>query len=295
MDENLIMDFCNVKQKNKIMEKEKGNKIWFITGSSRGFGRIWTEAALERGDKVVATARRLESISDLQERYGENVLTLELDVTKPDQVKTVIEQAHSHFSRLDVILNNAGYSLVGTIEEVDLDDVRALYETNLFGTLSVIQAALPLLRKQGGGHILGVSSSLGHESMPVIGYYCSTKWAYEAIHESLATEIEPFGIKITLIEPGAYATEFGSPESLKMASGLDIYSDFKEQFEQGLRSLERGNPKATPQALFKVVDAEHPPLRLFLGNQSLLSVEKAYNERLATWEAWKEVSNAAQG
>ncbi|WP_109435820.1 MULTISPECIES: SDR family NAD(P)-dependent oxidoreductase [Aquimarina] len=277
------------------MKYQKDNKVWFITGSSRGFGRIWTEAALERGDKVVATARRLESISDLQETYGENVLTLALDVTKTDQVKAVLDQAYNHFGRLDVILNNAGYSLVGTIEEAGLHDVRALYETNLFGTLSVIQAALPLLRKQGSGHILGVSSSLGLESMPVIGYYCSTKWAYEAIHESLAAEVESFGIKVTLIEPGAYATEFGSQESLKMASGLDIYSGFKEQFVQGLRNLERGNPNATPEAIFKVVDAKQPPLRIFLGNQSLPSVRKAYNDRLATWEAWKEVSDAVQG
>ncbi|WP_422082140.1 SDR family NAD(P)-dependent oxidoreductase [Ulvibacterium sp.] len=277
------------------MEYQRENKVWFITGSSRGFGRIWTEAALERGDKVVATARRLESISDLQEKYGEKVLTLALDVTKTDQVKAVLEQGYNHFGRLDVILNNAGYSLIGTIEESGLDDVRALYETNIFGALSVIQAALPLLRKQGGGHILGVSSSLGLESMPVIGYYCSTKWAFEAIHESLAAEVEAFGIKVTLIEPGSYATEFGTPESLKMANGLDIYSDFKGQFVQGLRNLERGNPNATPEAIFKVVDAKQPPLRLFLGNQTLPSVRKAYNERLATWEAWKEVSNAAQG
>lgn len=276
------------------MEYQKGNKVWFITGSSRGFGRIWTEAALERGDKVVATARKLESISDLSEKYGKNVLTLALDVTKTDQVKAVLEQAYNHFGRLDVILNNAGYSLVGTIEEAGLDDVRALYETNIFGALSVIQAALPLLRKQGGGHILGVSSSLGLESMPVIGYYCSTKWAFEAIHESMAAEVKSFGVKVTLIEPGSYATEFGSSASLKMASGLDIYSDFKGQFVQGLRNLERGNPNATPEAIFKVVDAEQPPLRLFLGNQTLPSVRKAYNERLATWEAWEAVSNAAQ-
>ncbi|WP_299223656.1 SDR family NAD(P)-dependent oxidoreductase [uncultured Aquimarina sp.] len=277
------------------MKYQKENKVWFITGSSRGFGRIWTEAALERGDKVVATARKLENISDLPKKYGENVLTLALDVTKTDQVKAVLKQAYNHFGRLDVVLNNAGYSLVGTIEEAGLDDVRALYETNIFGALSVIQAALPLLRKQGGGHILGVSSSLGLESMPVIGYYCSTKWAFEAIHESLAAEVSSFNIKVTLIEPGSYATEFGSPESLKMANGLDIYSDFKGQFVQGLRNLERGNPNATPEALFKVVDAEQPPLRLFLGNLTLPSVRKAYNERLATWEAWKDVSNAAQG
>lgn len=277
------------------MEYQKENKVWFITGSSRGFGRIWTEAALQRGDNVVATARRLESISNLKEKYGKKVLTLALDVTNTSEVKTVLEQGYEHFGRLDVILNNAGYSLVGTIEEAGLDDVRALYETNVFGALSVIQAALPLLRKQGGGHIVGVSSSLGLESMPVIGYYCSTKWAFEAIHESLAAEVRSFGIKVTLIEPGAYATEFGTPESLKMANGLDIYSDFKARFVQGLRNLERGNPTATPAAIFAVVDAEQPPLRLFLGNQTLPAVRKAYKERLATWQAWEEVSNAAQG
>jgi NADP-dependent 3-hydroxy acid dehydrogenase YdfG len=145
------------------------NKIWFITGSSRGFGRVWAEAALKRGDKVAATARKLESIADLKEKYGENVLLLELDITDPGQVRTAVAEAHDQFGRLDIVLNNAGYSLVGTIEEASAEEVRALYETNIFGALSVIQAALPLLRKQGGGHIIGVSSTLGHMTLPVIG------------------------------------------------------------------------------------------------------------------------------
>lgn len=278
------------------MEHQKEtNKVWFITGTSRGFGRVWTEAALKRGDKVAATARNLASIADLKERYGENVLTLELDVTKPDQVKTAVTQAYDHFGRLDIVFNNAGYSLVGTIEEASAGDVRALYETNILGALSVIQAALPLLRKQGSGHILGTSSNLGHVTMPVIGYYCSSKWAFEAIHESLAAEVKPFGIKVTIIEPGAYATEFGSPESLKFAAGLDIYADFKKQFFGGLKGMERGDPNATPEALFQVVDAENPPLRFFLGSHNLPWVRKAYEERLATWEAWEAVSNSAQG
>ena len=271
------------------------NKVWFITGASRGFGRVWTEAALKRGDKVAATARTLASIADLKERYGANVLTLELDVTKPDQVKTAQTQAHTHFGRLDIVLNNAGYSLVGTIEEASADDVRALYETNIFGTLAVIQAALPLLRKQGGGHILGTSSGLGHVTMPVIGYYCSSKWAFEAIHESLAAEVKPFGIKVTIIEPGAYATEFGSQDSLKLAAGLDIYTDFKTHFFESLRNSERGDPKATPEAIFKIVDAEHPPLRFNLGSHNLPWIRAAYAERLAIWEEWEDVSNSAQG
>lgn len=271
------------------------NKVWFITGASRGFGRVWADAALKRGDKVAATARTLASIADLKEKYGEKVLTLELDVTNPNQVKTVVTQAHAHFGRLDIVLNNAGYSLVGTIEEASADDVRALYETNIFGTLSVIQAALPLLREQGGGHILGTSSGVGHVTMPVIGYYCSSKWAFEAIHESLAAEARPFGIKVTIIEPGAYATEFGSQESLKFAPGMDIYAGLKTQIFDHMRGMERGDPEATPEALFKVIDSENPPLRFNLGSQNLPWVRAAYEERLATWEAWQDVSASAQG
>lgn len=270
-------------------------KVWFITGASRGFGHVWAEAALKRGDKVAATARNLESIAGLKEKYGENVLTLELDVTIAEQVNTAVAKAYAHFGRLDIVFNNAGYSLVGTIEEASADDIRALYETNVIGPVSVIQAALPLLRKQGSGHILGTSSNLGHVTLPVIGYYCSSKWAFEAIHESLALEVKPFGIKVTIIEPGAYATEFGSQESLKFAQGLDIYTDFKAQFVESLKTMERGDPDATPEALFKIVDAENPPLRFFLGSHCLPWVSTVYNERLATWEAWEEVSNSAQG
>ncbi|WP_183561509.1 SDR family NAD(P)-dependent oxidoreductase [Mucilaginibacter sp. SP1R1] len=271
------------------------SKVWFITGASRGFGRVWADAALKRGDKVAATARHLASIADLKEKYGANVLTLELDVTKPQQVKLAVAQAHAHFGKLDIVLNNAGYSLVGTIEEASAEDIRALYETNIFGTVSVIQAALPLLRQRGGGHILGTSTGLGHVTMPVIGYYCSSKWAFEAIHESLDTEVKPFGIKVTIIEPGAYATEFGSQESLKFAAGLDIYADFKTQFFGSLRDMERGDPDATPEAIFTIVDAEHPPLRFNLGSHNLPWVRAAYADRLATWEAWEAVSNSAQG
>lgn len=271
------------------------NRVWFITGASRGFGRVWTEAALERGDKVVATARKLESISVLNEKYGENVLTLELDVTNPDQVKEVVKKAHEHFGKLDIVLNNAGYSLVGTIEEANADEIRVLYETNILGPVNVVQAALPILREQGYGHILGTSSNLGHITMPVIGYYSSSKWAFEAIYESLALEVKQFGIKVTIIEPGAYATEFGSQESLKFSEGMDVYNDFKAEFIKGLQNLERGNPEATPQALFKMVDAENPPLRFNLGSHNLEWTKSVYAERIALWEEWDDISRSAQG
>lgn len=276
------------------MKYERKNKVWFITGASRGFGRVWAEAALERGDSVAATARNIDSLASLKEKYAGRVLILELDVTKPGQAVTAVNEAHAHFGRLDIVLNNAGYSLVGTIEEASAEEVKAMYETNIFGTIAVIQAALPLLRQQGGGHILGTSSNLGHVTLPVIGYYASSKWAFEAIHESLAAEVKDFDIKVTIIEPGAYATEFGSQESLKFAAGMDIYSGFKNQFFETLKDMERGDPNATPQALFQVVDAANPPLRFHLGSQNLPWVRAAYEERLALWEEWDEVSRSAQ-
>ncbi|MEN4762700.1 SDR family NAD(P)-dependent oxidoreductase [Chryseobacterium sp. C39-AII1] len=271
------------------------NRIWFITGASRGFGKVWTEAALERGDKVVATARKLESISHLNEKYGDQVLTLALDVTKPEQVKDAVNKAHEHFGKLDIVLNNAGYSLVGTIEEASADEIRDLYETNIIGPVSVIQAALPILRAQGSGHILGTSSNIGHFTLPVIGYYSSSKWAFEAIHESLAAEVKQFGIKVTIIEPGAYATEFGSQESLKFSGNIEAYDDFKAEFIKNLSTFEQGDPNATPQALFKVIDDENPPLRFNLGSNNLPLIKEIYADRIALWESWDEVSRSAQG
>ncbi len=270
-------------------------KTWFITGASRGFGRIWAEAILQRGDNVAATARKVEDIAELKGRFGDSVLPLALDVTDSEQVRQVVAQAHAHFGKLDVVLNNAGYSLVGTAEEAKVEEVQAMFDANFFGALRVIQAVLPLLRQQGSGHIVGVSSSLGVVAMPLIGFYCASKWAFEALHESLAQEVKPFGIKVTMIEPGAYATEFGTSASLKKAESMDVYDELRQRVFGRLLSQERGDPKATPEAIFKMVDAEEPPLRLFLGNQNLPMARAAYAERLTTWEAWEAVSNAAQG
>ena len=270
-------------------------KTWFITGASRGFGRIWAQAALERGDKVAATARNLADVADLKERFSDAVLPLALDVTDAEQVRQAVEQAHAHFGRLDVVLNNAGYSLVGMIEEASEAEVRAEFDTNYFGMMRVIQSALPLLRQQGGGHIIGVSSGVGLVAFPIIGHYCASKWAFEALHESLAQEVQGFGIAVTLIEPGAYATSFGSPESLKMSAGMDVYNELRQQILGAMSSMERGDPQATAEAVLQIVDAPEPPLRFMLGNQNLPLVRATYAERLATWEAWEEVSNAAQG
>ncbi|NRF96225.1 SDR family NAD(P)-dependent oxidoreductase [Paenibacillus frigoriresistens] len=270
-------------------------KVWFITGASRGLGRIWAEAALSRGDKVAATARTPESIVDLKERFGDAVLPLTLDVTDSRQVELVVQQAHAHFGRLDVVLNNAGYTLVGTTEEADESDVRELFDANYFGTLRVIQAALPLLRLQGSGHILGVSSAMGIVAAPLIGFYCASKWAVEALHDSLAQEVKGFGIKVTLLEPGAFATDFGSPLSMKTSQVLEVYAELRNRVSIRLSTEERGDPKATAEAILQIVDAEDPPLRFAVGAGVLPLVRGTYADRLATWETWEAVSNGAQG
>ncbi|MGD0032305.1 SDR family NAD(P)-dependent oxidoreductase [Paenibacillus illinoisensis] len=271
------------------------NKVWFITGASRGLGRIWAEAALSRGDKVAATARTPENIADLKERFGDAVLPLALDVTDSQQVEHVVQQAHAHFGRLDVVLNNAGYTLVGTTEEADESDVRELFDTNYFGTLRVIQAALPLLRLQGSGHILGVSSAMGIVAAPLIGFYCASKWAFEALHDSLAQEVKSFGIKVTLLEPGAFATDFGSPLSMKTSQGLEVYAELRNRVSLRLSTEERGDPNATADAILRIIDAEEPPLRFAVGAGVLPLVRGVYADRLATWETWETVSNGAQG
>lgn len=268
------------------------SKVWFITGTSRGFGRIWAEAALNRGDKVTATARKLEDIADLKERFGDAVLTLELDVTDRERISQVVNQAYKHFGRLDVLVNNAGYSLAATAEEATDEQMQDVFEANYFSVVRVLRAALPLLRKQGSGHVLGVTSSLGLTPAPLIGFYSATKAAAEALHETLAKEVAQFGIKVTMIEPGAYATEFG--KSAIRAEGMPVYDEFRKQFMAGLMKLERGHPEATASAVLKVVDAEQPPLRLILGSTALPQVRAVYADRLATWEAWETVSNEAQ-
>lgn len=268
-------------------------KTWFITGASRGFGRIWAEAALKRGDQVTATARRLADVADLKKQFGDAVLPLALDVKNPEQVQQVVQQAYAHFGRLDVLVNNAGTSLFGATEEASDEQIRDLFDTNYLGMVRVLRAALPLLRKQGSGHILGVSSGLGIAAMPLIGFYSATKWAVEALHEALAQEVKMFGIRVTLVEPGAYATDFGS--DAMVADAFAPYMDFRKQFLTHLVDMDRGDPEATAEAVLKLVDTDNPPLRLGLGNSILPRARAVYAERLATWEAWEDVANAAMG
>ena len=186
------------------------SKIWLITGTSSGFGRSFAEAALQRGDKVVATARKPEVLDDLTERHGDAVRALTLDVTDRAEVASVVEQAIDAFGRLDVVVNNAGYGLQGAIEEVSEQEARDQMETNVFGLLWVTQAVLPQMRAQGSGHIINLSSIGGIAAFPGLGIYNASKWAVEALGESLAAEVAGFGIKVTNVEPSGFRTKWNN-------------------------------------------------------------------------------------
>src|ERR1017187_8325838 len=213
-------------------------KIWFITGTSRGFGREWALAALERGDSVVATARNASSLDTLVAAHGDAVLPISLDVTDRSAVFAAVAQAHEHFGRLDVVVSNAGYGQFGMVEELSEAESREQIETNLFGALWVTQAALPFLRAQGSGHILQVSSIGGVSAFPTVGIYHASKWALEGLSQSLAQEVAGFGIKVTLIEPGGYATDWGG-SSAQHATPLPAYDGVREQVAKFRASIDR--------------------------------------------------------
>jgi NAD(P)-dependent dehydrogenase (short-subunit alcohol dehydrogenase family) len=270
------------------------HKVWFITGTSKGFGRVWAEAALARGDEVAATARNLETLSPLIERYGKQVLALKLDVTNKLEVDAAIKEAHQRFGRLDVVVNNAGYGLFGAIEEVSEQEARAQIETNLFGALWVTQAALPILRTQGSGHIIQVSSIGGVNAFPTIGLYHASKWGLEGFSQALAGEVAPFGIKVTLVEPAGYATDWGGASAVR-ATPIAAYNSARERIAEFRRNSTPGDPQATGPAILKLVDAQDPPLRIFFGSGGLPMTLAEYTRRIETWEKWNALSVEAQG
>jgi NAD(P)-dependent dehydrogenase (short-subunit alcohol dehydrogenase family) len=272
------------------------NRTWFITGTSRGFGREWARAALTRGDRVAGTARTPSTLDDLVREHGDALLALELDVTDRAAVFETVRRAHEHFGRLDIVVNNAGYGQFGMVEELSEQEARDQIETNLFGALWVTQAALPYLREQGSGHILQVSSISGITAFPGVGMYHASKWALEGISQSLAEEVKGFGIHVTLIEPGVFSTDWGG-SSAKHAKACDAYDEAHEatQRRHQAGASSAGDPVASAQGVMRIVDAQEPPLRAFLGTAPLAMAEQDYASRLASWREWQPVAEIAQG
>jgi NAD(P)-dependent dehydrogenase (short-subunit alcohol dehydrogenase family) len=270
-------------------------KTWLITGTSRGFGREWALAALERGDSVAATARDAGSLDELVAEHGDRVFPISLDVNDREADFAAVAQAHERFGRLDVVVNNAGYGQFGMVEELSEAEARDQIETNLFGALWITQAALPFMRAQGSGHILQVSSIGGISAFPTVGIYHASKWALEGFSQALAQEVGGFGIKVTLIEPGGYSTDW-SGSSAKRATPLPAYDELRERTAawRAQRGAP-GDPVATRDAVLQIVDSENPPLRIFFGEAPLGIATADYESRLATWNEWQPLSVAAHG
>lgn len=270
-------------------------KTWFITGTSKGFGREWAIAALERGDNVAGTARDTTSMNELVATYGDKVLPIKLDVTDRAADFAAVAQAHEHFGRLDVVVNNAGYGHFGAIEEISEAEARGQLETNLFGALWITQAALPFLRAQGSGHIIQVSSIGGISAFPTVGIYHASKWALEGFSQSLSQEVAGFGVHVTLVEPGGFSTDWSGP-SASRSTEMEAYAGVRTAAANrpSVKGVP-GDPVATRSAILKVVDAEHPPLRVFFGQNPLGVAEADYESRLKTWREWQPVALEAHG
>ncbi|MGH2666502.1 SDR family NAD(P)-dependent oxidoreductase [Flavobacterium sp.] len=270
------------------------SKTILITGASRGFGKIWAEAFLKRGDKVAVTARNGNVLEDLVAKYGDAVLPIQLDVNSREECFAAVQTVKNHFGRIDVLINNAGYGLFGAIEETSEKEARDQMDTNFFGLLWMTQAILPIMREQKKGHIIQVSSILGVLTLPVLGIYNASKFAVEGLSETLASEVADFGIKISMVEPNGFATEWGSVSAIQ-TQPMETYAPLKQAFQEYMTPDKYGKPEATASAILKLVDAANPPLRLFLGKVAYPAAKQVYEERLASWEEWKEVSATAHG
>lgn len=271
------------------------SKIWLITGSSRGLGRALTEAVLAAGDRVVATARRPEQLDDLVTKYGDQLRAVALDVTDPGAARAAVRTAVEEFGGLDVVANNAGYANSGSIEELADEDFRAQIETNLFGVVNVTKAALPVFREQRSGHFLQFSSIGGRAGgTPGMGAYQTAKFAVEGFSEVLNNEVRPFGVKVTIIEPGGFRTDWGG-SSMQLH---EVHPDYEDTVgEMHRRRLEMdgkqpGDPVRAARAILEVVDAEAPPLRLLLGSDALALADSSSRSRAEEAQAWAHLTTS---
>ena len=268
--------------------------VWFITGASTGLGRALAESALAAGHQAAATARRPEALSALADTHGDAVLPLRLDVTDADSIAQAVEAARAKFGRIDVLVNNAGFGMVGAVEETGDVELRRIFDTNFFGALAVTRAVLPHLRAQRGGHILNVSSVGGFTALfPGFGAYCATKFALEAESEALSLELKPFGVHVTIVEPGAFRTEFGGGANARPAAPVDAY---REQigpvaaWMEGISGQQPGDPQKAAEAMLRVTEAPDPPLRLLLGEDALAAARQKLDRLTSDFKAWEEVT-----
>jgi NAD(P)-dependent dehydrogenase (short-subunit alcohol dehydrogenase family) len=268
-------------------------RTWLITGCSTGIGRALCEGALARGDRVIATARNESTLAELVTRFPDNAIALRLDVTDPTAVRSVVREAIARTGGIDVLVNNAGFGTVGALEETEEAAVRDGFDTNVYGPYRMIREILPHMRERGRGHILNVSSMTGFSGVPGFCFYSATKFALEGMSEALAQEVAPFGIKVTIIEPGPFRTDFRKEGSLHSTAALDAYASTVGKFRQMLADTDGkqpGDPARAAAAMMSVVDAEKPPLRLPLGDMCVGMVRKKLAYVGGELEQWLDLS-----
>ena len=256
-------------------------RVWLITGCSSGFGRALAEAVIAHGDHLVATARQVEALAELVARAPQRVLALALDVTQPESVRVAMAAAITRFNAIDVLVNNAGYGLQGAVEEISDAEARAQFDTNVFGVWNVLRAALPHLRQAGRGHILNFSSIAGMRASAGLGGYSASKFAVEGLSEALAQEVAPLGIRVTIIEPGGFRTDWAGRSMQWATQELPAYAATSGRLRQGLQDFhgrQAGDPARAAQALLRLVDMAEPPLRLPLGPDALQGIRGKLKE-----------------
>jgi NAD(P)-dependent dehydrogenase (short-subunit alcohol dehydrogenase family) len=271
------------------------DRVWLITGAGRGLGRAFTEAALASGGKVIATARSAAALDELS-AHGDAVLPISLEVSDRDAVLAAVRRGLDHFGRIDVLINNAGYGLAGGVEEVSEEQARRQLEVNFFGALWCTQAVLPAMRAQGSGHIFQVSSVGGLVALPNTGLYCASKWALEGMSDSLAQEVAPLGIRVTILEPGPFRSDWNGT-SMDRAEPIAAYDEIlgarREALSGAHAFTQPGDPEAAGRAVLTVLASDNPPLRLLLGALAATNAPAAYADRLAEFSRWDTLSRSA--
>lgn len=269
------------------------NRIWFITGISSGLGKALAEAVIEHGEFVVGTFRKAEQVADFNQRYAGKAFAVQLDLTRPDRIHQALATVEEKFGRLDVLVNNAGFGFAGAIEESSEAEMKAVFNANFFGTMLLTQAALPLMRRQRSGHIFQISSHSGFKGFPGFGVYGASKFAVEGASESLAAEVAPLGIRLTIVEPGPFRTGFAGDAFQQAETRITDYDGTAGIFRQRIKEVDgkqEGDPARAAQAIILVSESENPPLRLVLGKVAVGTITSKLDSVRADLEAWRAVS-----
>jgi NAD(P)-dependent dehydrogenase (short-subunit alcohol dehydrogenase family) len=268
-------------------------KVWFITGCSTGFGRYLAKEVLAQGYRAVVTARKREDIADIVAAYPETALALALDVTVPQQITAAVQAAMQHFQQIDVLVNNAGIGYFAAIEESEEAEVRRMFEINFFGLANMTREVLPVMRKQRSGHILNIASIGGLRSFPGVGFYNATKYAVDGYSEALYKEVAPLGIKVTVIAPSGFRTDWAGRSAKNSAVTIEDYATTAGKNVGDIRGYsgkQAGDPEKAAKAMVQVTEAEHPPLRLLLGKAAMKGARIKLDELKNDFDTWAAVT-----